>query len=216
VVREEYRLAHRIDLINDGRFVRDLRILSQKPDTERISIVNASTEGIADIESSEADFGLEAVFESQYRHVTRAIATVIHDPGRAEELAVEVFLKWSRHEAAHGPHARAWLHRAAVRVALDELRRQARSNRYEWLLALFRAPPTPHEVLAAKEEQAKVRTALSAMPLRQAELLLLRSQGLDYNELAAALDLNPASVGTLLSRAQVAFRKEYVKRYGEQ
>jgi RNA polymerase sigma-70 factor, ECF subfamily len=33
--------------------------------------------------------------------------------------------------------------------------------------------------------------------------------------LAAALKLNPASVGTLLSRAQQAFRKEYIQRYGE-
>jgi RNA polymerase sigma-70 factor (ECF subfamily) len=47
-------------------------------------------------------------------------------------------------------------------------------------------------------------------------LLLLRGQGLLYEELAAALSINPASVGTLLSRAKAAFRKEYVKRYGEQ
>jgi RNA polymerase sigma-70 factor (ECF subfamily) len=35
-------------------------------------------------------------------------------------------------------------------------------------------------------------------------------------ELAAALELNPASVGTLISRAQQAFRKEFIQRYGEQ
>jgi RNA polymerase sigma-70 factor (ECF subfamily) len=46
--------------------------------------------------------------------------------------------------------------------------------------------------------------------------LLLRSNGLSYEEVANALELNPASVGTLLSRAQQAFRKEYIKRYGEQ
>ena len=47
-------------------------------------------------------------------------------------------------------------------------------------------------------------------------MLLLRSEDLSYEELAGALDLNPASVGTLLSRAQEAFRKEYIKKYGEQ
>ena len=51
---------------------------------------------------------------------------------------------------------------------------------------------------------------------RHAELLVLRSQDLSYDELASALDLNPASIGTLLSRAQQAFRKEYIKRYGQQ
>ena len=57
---------------------------------------------------------------------------------------------------------------------------------------------------------------LAALQSRQSEMLLLRSEGLSYEELASALDLNPASVGTLLSRAQEAFRKEYVKKYGEQ
>jgi RNA polymerase sigma-70 factor, ECF subfamily len=51
---------------------------------------------------------------------------------------------------------------------------------------------------------------------RQAELLLLRSHGLSYEELASTLHLNPASVGTLLARAQQAFRKEYINRYGKQ
>jgi RNA polymerase sigma-70 factor, ECF subfamily len=61
-----------------------------------------------------------------------------------------------------------------------------------------------------------VRAVLACMSARQAELVLLRSSGLSYEEVAAALRLNPSSVGTLLSRAHQAFRKEYVQRYGEQ
>ena len=55
---------------------------------------------------------------------------------------------------------------------------------------------------------------LAVIQPRQAELLLLRSDGLSYAEIAAALEMNPASVGTMLARAQAAFRKEYEKRYG--
>jgi RNA polymerase sigma-70 factor (ECF subfamily) len=47
-------------------------------------------------------------------------------------------------------------------------------------------------------------------------MLLLRSEGLSYAELAAALSLSSASVGTLLTRAGQAFKKEYIKRHGEQ
>jgi RNA polymerase sigma-70 factor (ECF subfamily) len=54
------------------------------------------------------------------------------------------------------------------------------------------------------------------MDARQAELLLLRSQGFSYQELASTLGLNPASIGSVLSRAQQKFRKEFIKRYGEQ
>jgi RNA polymerase sigma-70 factor (ECF subfamily) len=200
--------------------------VSQTDGDKRCSGVSATNDAAVGIEvdgikeavisPGDGPFDLEAVFEAQYANITRAIAAVIHNPGRAEELAVEVFLKWSRTPAAQGPDARGWLYRASIRVALDELRRQVRRNRHEPLLALVGKAPTPHEILSAKEDQGRVRMVLSAMRPRQAEMLLLRSQGFDYNQLAATLDLNPASVGTLLGRAQQAFRKEYVKRYGEQ
>jgi RNA polymerase sigma-70 factor (ECF subfamily) len=74
--------------------------------------------------------------------------------------------------------------------------------------------PTPEDLRTAAEERENVRLVLAVVAPRQAELLILRSQGLSYEELAAALELNPASIGTLLSRAQDAFRKEYIKRYG--
>ena len=56
---------------------------------------------------------------------------------------------------------------------------------------------------------------LASLKTRDAELLLLRNDGHTYDEIAEILDLNAASVGTLLSRAQQAFRKEYIKRYGD-
>jgi RNA polymerase sigma-70 factor (ECF subfamily) len=61
-----------------------------------------------------------------------------------------------------------------------------------------------------------VRSALSALKSRDGELLLLRAEDLSYQEIAAALQLNPHSVGSLISRAQTAFRKEYLKRYGNE
>ncbi len=108
------------------------------------------------------------------------------------------------------------MYRTAVRTGLNELRRRLRSHRHERLSDATPGAPDPEQVRAAAEEQEHVRTVLAALDPRQAELLLLRGSGLSYADLAAALELNPASVGTLLSRAQQAFRKEYIKRYGEQ
>ena len=166
--------------------------------------------------SGEAKLDLETIFAAQYERIARIIARVIRDRARAEELAVEVFLKWSRNPRAHGASAEGWLYRAAVRVSLDELRSQTRRSRYEPLLALLRPAPTPEEIHSSRQERDRVRMVLAVLPPRQAELLLLRFDDLSYEELASVLELNPASVGTLLSRAQQAFRKEYVKRYGEQ
>ena len=158
---------------------------------------------------------LEAIFDAQYERIVRIIAGVIRDPGRAEELAVDVLLKWARTPKAPADGAEGWLYRTAVRKGLDELRGQTRRARYEQLLGFIGHAPSPEAVFAASEEQRKVRVVLSGIQRRHAELLVLRSQGFSYDELASALGLNPASVGTFLSRAQGAFRKEYVKRYGK-
>jgi len=156
---------------------------------------------------------IETIFEAQYRRIARVIASVIRDPARAEDIAVEVFVKWSKSPRAQGENAEGWLYRVAVRMARNELRRRTRRGRYESLFDFIRKTPTPEELLAAREEQQRVDVVLSAIERRHAELLLLRSHGLTYEELASALELNSVSVGTLLSRAQQAFRKEYVRRY---
>ena len=62
----------------------------------------------------------------------------------------------------------------------------------------------------------RVLNVLAVMRRRQAELLILRSDGITYEEAAHLLGLNPASIGTLLRRAQQAFRKEYIRRYGQE
>lgn len=157
---------------------------------------------------------IEAVFHAHYERIARVIAGVLRDPSRAEELAVEVFLKWSRNPSAQGENAQAWLYRVAVRAGLDELRRESRRARREQALRFFRKSPTPEDIRASKEDQERVRAVLAAIRPRQAELLVLRSQGLSYEELARVLDLKPASIGTFLSRAEQAFRKGYIQRYG--
>jgi RNA polymerase sigma-70 factor (ECF subfamily) len=166
--------------------------------------------------TDEASGDFETVFHAHYDRIARTIARVTGDPARAEELAVDVFWKLWRSPRAMGEKAGAWLYRTAVRTGLNELRHRVRRIRYERLSDAAARPPTPEEAHAAAEEQEHVRRVLASMDGRHAELLLLRGSGLKYEELASALDLNPASIGTLVSRAQQAFRKEYVKRYGQQ
>ncbi len=182
--------------------------------------VDAANEDVVEQTFDDAKVDLETIFRAQYERIARVIAGVIRDPARAEELAVEVFLKWERTRKAHGEGADGWLYRAAVRAALNELRRKALVTRYERVLEFVTTrkfgSSTPHEIYAAEEERRRVRTVLAAIEPRQAEMLLLRSNDFSYRELASTLNINPASVGTLLSRALGAFRKEFLQRYGKE
>ncbi len=188
--------------------------MSQTGDGRCLSIVDGRSGALCEPIACES-VGFEALFHEHHSRITRLITRVIRDPGRAEEVAIEVFWKFWRTPRAHDPAAAGWLHRTAVRMSLNELRRQTRATRNESFSASTEGPPDPEEVLASIQEQQRVRNVLATMRPRDAELLLLRSSGLSYEEVASALELKPASVGTLLSRAQQAFLNEYVKRYGE-
>ncbi len=165
-----------------------------------------------DIQADTFDF--EAFFHAHYARIARVIARVVGDHGRAEDLAAEAFWKLWRTPQVHGENAGGWVYRTAVRLGLNELRNGRRRQRYEALADGPASLLTPEEVQAAEEEREQVRQILAALREREAELLVLSSSGLSYEELAGALGLNSASVGTLIARARQAFRKEYVKQYG--
>ena len=166
--------------------------------------------------TSDPESRFEIFFRSHYERIARAVARVVGDPARAEDLAIEAFWKLWRNPQAQGERAGGWVYRTALRLGLNDLRRDARRNQYERQSGFSRSSLTPEEAHAAAEQREQVRQVLAALDPRQAELLLLRSSGLSYEEVASAADVNPVAVGTLISRAQQAFRKEYVKRYGEQ
>jgi RNA polymerase sigma-70 factor (ECF subfamily) len=177
--------------------------------------VNARGPALEQMETHEASVDFEAFFRENYERIARAIGRIVGDHARAEELAVEAFWKLWRTPRAQGENAGGWIYRTATRLALNELRRKRRSSRYELLSGPGRPSPTPEETHAFAEERAQVRRVLACLEPRQAELLLLRSSGLSYAELAAAIGVSPASVGTLIGRAQQAFRQEYLKQFGE-
>jgi RNA polymerase sigma factor (sigma-70 family) len=178
--------------------------------------VEAQSEAINEIGIAAPADALESIFFVHYASVVNVISRIIRDPARAEELAVEAFLKFPSGGTVVPDLQRPWLIRTGARLGLDELRRQKRSQRYSGWLQFLRPVQTPEELHQVSQERDRVRDILSILPRRDAELLLLRAEGLSYAELAKAIRLNEASVGTMLARAQRTFRQEYIRRYGDE
>ena len=63
------------------------------------------------------------------------------------------------------------------------------------------AEPADTAMLRA-EERAQARRALEQLPERDREALLMREEGLNYEEIGEALGIAVGSVGTTLSRAR--------------
>lgn len=192
-----------------------LPLLSQNQNERRFYTVNAQGKA-EEAALLDDDFDFETFFHVHYGRIARAIVRVVRDPARAEEIAVDTFQKFLRNPTvAKSQQAGGWLYRTAIRTALDDLRKEARRLRHESQSAPRQPAQNPEQAVAARQERDRVRLVLASLDARQAELLLLRSNDLSYAEVAAALNLNPSSVGTLISRAQQAFRREYVNQYGE-
>lgn len=177
--------------------------------------MDARAEFMDRLDLAPAPFDFDQCFQANYARIARATARIVGDHARAEEIAGEAFWKLWRNPNAQGERAAGFVYRTAVRLALNDLRDSRRRAQYENRAEAPPAAPTPEEAHAAVEEREQVRRVLAALDPRDAELLLLRHQGFSYDELAAVVDVKPSSIGTLLARAQKAFRKEYLKKYGE-
>src|ERR1700685_2209959 len=93
--------------------------------------VNAPSDVVLETATSpDLALDIESLFRARFDRVARVVARVVRDPARAEELAVEAFVRLWRTPRAHTPQAEAWLYRTAVRLGLDELRRQTRRERH--------------------------------------------------------------------------------------
>jgi RNA polymerase sigma-70 factor (ECF subfamily) len=165
--------------------------------------------------ASDRKSSFESFFRSHYQRIARAVARLTGDHACAEDLAIEAFWRLWCTPQAQGDKAGGWVYRTALRLGLSELRSKARRHHYESQTSLARSSLTPEQAHALEEERERVRQVLAALTPRQGELLLLHSSGLSHIEISVALDLNPKSIGSMISRAQEAFRKEYVKKYGE-
>jgi RNA polymerase sigma-70 factor (ECF subfamily) len=163
----------------------------------------------------ESPGNFDRLFTANYAPLTRIVYRVVGDIGLAEELAAEAFWKLHRKPPSSDHNLAGWLYRTGLRLAFDNLKKRKRREHYEALVPAARAHQGPEEALEQLEKQVRVRQILAALKPAQAELLVLRSEGYTLNEIASILSLNPSSIGTLLARADTAFRKEYVNRYGE-
>jgi RNA polymerase sigma-70 factor (ECF subfamily) len=138
------------------------------------------------------------------------------DWAEAEDLALEAFVQLYRRPPANQENLGGWLYRVASNLGLNALRsHRRRKDREEEAgrLKLMDAPEIdPAKALEIADEQQHVRQTLALLKPRDAQALLLRYSGLSYAELAAALQVAPSSVGTLLARAEAAFKKQYGRR----
>jgi len=157
--------------------------------------------------------GIAELYVQYHESLVRLLYRRTGDRDRAEDLAQEVFVR-----ALETPptNPRPWLFAVALNLARDDGRRAVRQGRR---LEALRAEadgasaPAADAGLERDEKVEAVRAALGRLSERDREALLLKAEGCDYAEIAAALGLAPGAVGTTLARARRRLVESY--RAGE-
>jgi RNA polymerase sigma-70 factor, ECF subfamily len=158
----------------------------------------------------------ETIFREHFGPVFATAYRLLGSAAEAEDVAQEAFLRLYEHPlpAGRDHNLRGWLLRVTTNLAYNALRSRARRLQREERAKLSSsglAADSPGQDMADADTTARVRAVLAHLPERQVQLLLLRQAGLSYAELAGALGVAPGSVGTLLARAERAFRDQYGK-----
>lgn len=185
--------------------------------------MNESTDILVDIMSehtataaANGRIEFEEAFSLHHRTVFRAARSVVHDPGLAEDVTQETFLRLYKNQDSitDAEMLRPWLIRVAINVAKNTLRGNIRANTRDENYVKESGEMGVASVEIDYEENAGVNEIYKALgkikePLRSC--LILKQQGLSYKEIAASLELNESSIGTFVARA----RQEFARFYGK-
>lgn len=161
--------------------------------------------GASTVQVNEAAFA--QFFHDVYPSLHAYCVRLTGDGDLASDLAQEAFVRMATHEVdGEEPALRVWLYKVATHLVRDRYR--VESNRARLLAEnpVFEdRVESPDHRMERQERAELVQSVLEGIPPRDREMLLMRHGGFSYKEIAEALDVAPASVGTLLARAQRRF-----------
>lgn len=136
----------------------------------------------------------------------------LRDEALAEDLAQDAFLRAYRSLGRFqtGRRFGPWLSAIAANRIRDFIKTRARRSEVPW--ELDRSPAsgqsTPLERAAAREMLQKVEGGVAQMPEETREVLRLRFvMGMDYEDVAQALDIPLGTVKSRISRARLQLKQ---------
>jgi RNA polymerase sigma-70 factor (ECF subfamily) len=150
-----------------------------------------------------------------YQHRVFGVALrMLGSRAEAEEVAQEVFLRVHRAVDDFRGDAKlsTWLYAIASRLCLNRLatgERRAVREGEETLTRLASSQAGPADELERNELEAALHRAIAELPEERRIVVVLRDlEGLAYDEIAAALDLELGTVRSRLHRARMDLKSK--------
>jgi RNA polymerase sigma-70 factor (ECF subfamily) len=170
-------------------------------------------------------------FEELHRRYVASIYRLVRrklgDALLAEDIAQETFMKALRmmDRVDESFNFGGWVHTVARNLCFDELRRRQRDLRVEGSEeieedSLTNIPSTarsfdPVDVSESNELRRQVWEVAQKLPEKYRLVLTLRElQDLSYRQIARTLNMSESAVETLLYRARLRFKEEFIATEG--
>lgn len=156
---------------------------------------------------ADADAAITALYGAHYRPLVRLAVLLVHDIATAEEIVQDSFvaLHSGLHRLRDGEKALAYLRTAVVNRSRSVLRHRLVVDR--------NAPKPPPDMPSAEHgalmliERSAVVAALSSLPVRQREVVVLRFYAdLSESQIASTMGITRGAVKSHTSRAMAALR----------
>src|SRR2546430_4867341 len=144
------------------------------------------------------------VFELLRDPVYRYLFRVLDNPGEAEDLTQEVFLRLYSclHKGQAVGNIRAWVFRVAHNLAIDQQRKKVLLEPFDsvnWGQSQDPGPGAEERVLA-EEQHPRLQRALAQLSSQEKQCLELRAEGLSYQEIAEILEMRLPTLVKYLGR----------------
>jgi len=161
----------------------------------------------------------DLLLERHRTPVVNHLYRIVRNHAIAEELAQDVFVRVYRSRANYQPDAKftTWLFRITTNVALNwrrDTRRETSLVRLDEEVRNARkreirdCAPRADELLVQAHRAREVRAAIDTLPPKQlAAVLMHKYEGLEYTEIAEALDCSIPALKSLLFRAYETLRQ---------
>jgi RNA polymerase sigma-70 factor (ECF subfamily) len=154
---------------------------------------------------------LAELYEKYQAPIFRTALAITRDPGAAEDILQECFIRLLTHadrirtDAPVGP----WLYRVAINLSCDWINhRQRWSVLLSKLVERWTAPLRVEGTVEEQEIQEKVREAIRTLPLpQQVVIVLYYLEGLSLKEIAEILEVPEGTVKSRLHYGREALKE---------
>lgn len=157
------------------------------------------------------------LYDSEFESLVRLAVRIVGNWSAAEDVVQEAFLR-GLSDGDRVVRAAPWLRTVVIRICYDRLRSQTAGERRDRRLRVepfVGVAPSAEQEWETRTDQERLRRALDSLPARDRRALELRYSGYSYREIAQALHVDSATVGTLLLRAMKKLKQEYEREEDE-